>query len=273
MTPRARTPRAGEWTLFTLPPSHFSEKARWALDRAQIPYREISNPPLFHRVVNLWLGARSTTRPVLRTPDQLICDSSEILQYVDEFLAEEHRLYPAEPEMRQQVCDFERDLGKQVGFSVIRWAYFHFLPETELILPLMTGPAGGLENRLFRVLFPLVRRLMQKGLKLNPVTAERAQNKIEEAMDEIAKRLSDGRPYLWGDRFGAADLTCAALFGPIFVVPEYGGTRADLARLPASVRERREAWLKHPTAEFVLRIYRDHRPGAGKETVGPAVEW
>lgn len=252
-------PKAGQFTLFTLPPSHFSEKARWALDRAHIPYREISNPPLFHRFANLWMGTRKTTRPILKTPTQLLCDSSEILQYVDGFLTPDFRLYPADPELRQSVCDFEQHLGKQVGFSVIRWAYFHFLPETELILPLMTGSAKSLENQLFRILFPLIRVLMQKGLKLNPVTAARAQSNIEQAMEEIAERLCDGRPYLFGERFSAADLTCAALLGPIFVAPEYGGTRADLEKLPAPVRQRREVWLEHPTGRFVLRLYRDHR--------------
>jgi glutathione S-transferase len=251
-------PHPGELTLFTLPPSHFSEKARWGLDRAQIPYREQSNPPLFHRLVNFWLGAKKT-RPVLRTPSRLICDSTEILQYVDGFLTADFKLYPADSQLRQQICEFEQHLGKQVGFSVIRWAYFHFLPETKLIVPLMSGPAKSLENRLFRVLFPLIRVLMQKGLKLIPATAERAQKNIEAAMDEVAERLSDGRQYLFGDRFSAADLTCAALFGPIFVAPEYGGTRADVAKLPTAVRERREAWLKHPTGQFVLRLYREHR--------------
>ncbi len=251
-------PKPGELTLFTLPPSHFSEKARWALDRAQIPYRERSNPPMFHRFVNLWLGAPKT-RPVLRTPTRLICESSEILQYVDEFLSPDLRLYPADPELRRSVCDFEHHLGKQVGFSVIRWAYFHLLPETDLILPLMTGPARNLENSIFRLCFPLVRLAMQKGLKLVPATAERALNKIEKTMDEVGEKLSDGRQFLFGGRFSAADLTCAALFGAILLAPEFGGTKARLELLPPALAERRQAWLKHSTAEFVLRIYRDQR--------------
>lgn len=203
---------------------------------------------------------------MLRTPTRLICESSEILQYVDGFLSADLRLYPADPELRQQVRDFEQHLGKQVGFSVIRWAYFHLLPETKLSLPLMTGPANNFENFCFRLCFPLVRLAMQKGLKLLPANAERAQSKIEKTMDEVAERLSDGRQYLFGDRFSAADLTCAALLGPILVAPEYGGTRANLELLPPAVREHRETWLKHPTGQFVLRIYRDHRhPESGPD--------
>lgn len=255
---RLPTPGPHDLTLFTLPPSHFSEKARWALDRARLPYREHSDPPLFHRLVNLWIGAKST-RPVLRTSGGLLCDSAEILQYVDNYLTPEDRLYPSEPDLRRQVCEFEEHLGKEIGFSVIRWAYFHLLPVRDLILPVLTGPADSLENRLFRWLFPAIRVLMQKGLKLVPATAERAQRKIETAMDEVAARLSDGRPYLFAERFTAADLTCAALLAPVLIVPEYGGTRANIDKLPQAVKERRQIWLSHPTGQYVLRIYREHR--------------
>ena len=37
-----------EYLLITIPPSHYCEKARWALDYARIPYREERHPPLFH---------------------------------------------------------------------------------------------------------------------------------------------------------------------------------------------------------------------------------
>lgn len=261
--PPQHLPGPGELILYTLPPSHFSEKARWALDRARLPYREHSDPPLLHRLVNLWLGARTTTRPVLKTSAGLLCDSAEILQYIDAFLPPESRLYPVESDLRRQVCDLEQHLGKEVGFSVIRWAYFHLLPVTELIVPVMTGPSENLENRLFRWLFPAVRLLMQKGLKLSPANAGRAQQNLERTMDEIAHQLSDGRRYLLGDRFTAADLTCAALYGPVLIVPEYGGTRASIDLLPPAAQECRQNWLSHPTGQFVQRLYREHRPPRG----------
>ena len=36
--------------LITIPLSHYCEKARWALDRAALPYREEPHIPLIHRL-------------------------------------------------------------------------------------------------------------------------------------------------------------------------------------------------------------------------------
>ena len=36
--------------LITIPLSHYCEKARWALDRVALPYREEPHAPLFHRL-------------------------------------------------------------------------------------------------------------------------------------------------------------------------------------------------------------------------------
>ena len=36
--------------LITMPHSHYAEKARWALDRVALPYREEPHVPLFHRL-------------------------------------------------------------------------------------------------------------------------------------------------------------------------------------------------------------------------------
>ena len=49
------------YRLITIPPSHYCEKARWALDYAGISYREEGHPPLLHRLpVKLAGGGVST---------------------------------------------------------------------------------------------------------------------------------------------------------------------------------------------------------------------
>lgn len=55
---------------------------------------------------------------------------------------------------------------------------------------------------------------------------------VEETWDEVEKLLSDGRMYLFGDTFGAADLTMCAMSAPEFLPPEYGHPLPELTEIP-----------------------------------------
>jgi glutathione S-transferase len=56
-----------KFRLITIPISHYSEKARWAMDYLKIPFQEVAHMPPFHR------GAtkkyQGTSVPVLVTDD------------------------------------------------------------------------------------------------------------------------------------------------------------------------------------------------------------
>ena len=54
--------------LITIPISHYCEKARWALERADIPYREERHVQLIHRIAARRAGGGQTV-PVLVTPE------------------------------------------------------------------------------------------------------------------------------------------------------------------------------------------------------------
>ncbi|MEM1168380.1 MAG: glutathione S-transferase N-terminal domain-containing protein [Cyanobacteria bacterium P01_H01_bin.35] len=53
------------YRLITIPISHFSEKARWALDRLNITYTEEPHVPVFHRFATMKYDGISV--PVLAT--------------------------------------------------------------------------------------------------------------------------------------------------------------------------------------------------------------
>jgi len=78
--------------LITLPISHYCEKARWALERAGIAYREERHVQLIHRVAVRRAGGGSTV-PVLVTADGAIADSREILVWVDARTPDGGRLF------------------------------------------------------------------------------------------------------------------------------------------------------------------------------------
>lgn len=82
--------------------SHYCEKARWALERAGLAYREERHVQAIH-----WIAARRAgggrTVPVLVTPEGALGESEEILVWADERTSPEHRLFPADPGERAEV--------------------------------------------------------------------------------------------------------------------------------------------------------------------------
>src|SRR5207245_6672692 len=88
--------------LITIPISHYCEKARWALERAGLAYREERHVQGIHRVAARRAGGGPTV-PVLVTPQGVIGESEQILLWVDGRIAGEERLFPADARARQEV--------------------------------------------------------------------------------------------------------------------------------------------------------------------------
>ena len=79
--------------LITIPISHYCEKARWALERADIPYREERHVQLIHRIAARRAGGGQTV-PVLVTPEGTLGESEDILRWVDGRTEPERWLFP-----------------------------------------------------------------------------------------------------------------------------------------------------------------------------------
>lgn len=239
--------------LVTIPFSHFCEKARWALDRAGVPYVEEAHAPMFHARATLKAtGRKSRTTPVLIDEGRVIADSTEILKHV----AERHGaawLYPSE-----EALAIEESLDKSFGPAVRALGYYHLLPHRAVAVRMLTGHVPGWQAAIIRATFPVLRALLRKGLRLTDANAERSRQAIARTTDEVSARLSDGRPYLTGDAFSAADLTFAALAGPFISAPEHPVMPADVQNPPA-LQADIQAFLDSPAAAFARRMYQTER--------------
>src|SRR5215208_7126088 len=114
---RARTatyPCARVLRLVTIPISHYCEKARWALERAGIPYREERHVQIVHRVASRRAGGGGTV-PVLVAPEGVFAQSADILAYADGHTAPATRLYPEAPRLHAEVVALERDFDADLG--------------------------------------------------------------------------------------------------------------------------------------------------------------
>jgi len=229
--------------LLTITLSHYCEKARWGLERAGVAYREERHAPGFHALaVRRAGGGRST--PALVTSDGVIGDSTDILLWAN---------------ARAEVLALEDRFDEELGPHARRAIYFHMLPSRKLTLPLMTHGVPRHERALLPVVYGLLSRLMRSSMRIDAAGAQRSSDRLMGVMDEVSKRLADGRRYLAGDRFGAADITFAALAAPVVCAPGYGVPLPRVEELPASAAALIRRVQDTPAGVFCLRMYRDER--------------
>lgn len=88
-----------------------------------------------------------------------------------------------------------------------------------------------------------------------------AQDKVDAAYERADALLSDGREFLAGDTFSAADLTFCALSTPIVCVPENVEYQFDWPPVPDEIGAKLEAWRTSAAGRFVSRIYAAERGG------------
>lgn len=245
--------------LVTLPPSHYCEKARWALDRLGVPYREEAHLTFFHAVATMRRGGKRTT-PLLLLDGRPLADSTDILVHLDRTVAP-GSLYPEDPTLRREVESLEDHLDERLGPHTRRWAYAEVLvqPWRDRLMPVMARGAPRWQRAALPVMKPVAWRLMRRVLNATPDGGARSLERIRVIFDEIDQRLSDGRRHLVGDRFTAADLTFAALAAPVVAPPENRAAYPALDDLPPTMRAQIDRFRETAAGELALRLYREER--------------
>jgi glutathione S-transferase len=73
----------------------------------------------------------------------------------------------------------------------------------------------------------------------------------------VERLLSDGRNYLVGNQFSAADLTFATLAAAVVIPEGYGVKLPELSQLPAQMVTQIQLF-QTSAGKFVLRLYREY---------------
>ena len=241
---------AAQCELITIPISHYCEKARWALERARIPYRERAHLQVVH-----WFHVKRAgggwTAPVLTCGSTVLSESADIVAWADARAG--LGLYP------DGVQTLERDFDDRLGPHGRRWMYDAIRGDSGLVLKYGVTGVPAWERRSVPVGFGMVARVIDRYLKITPESAAASLRTVREVFDSVAERLADGRSYLTSDRFSAADLTFAALAAPVVMPPEYGVPLPQPDELPGRMAEVVRELRSHPAGEFALRMYRQER--------------
>jgi glutathione S-transferase len=241
--------------LITLPISHYCEKARWALTRLKVPYVEEPHMPPFHRFATGQVGGKLT--PVLVTENGAFTDSTDILQYLNEIAPADAKLYPTDPDLCRKVTELEDLFDEQLGPNTRRWAYFHVINDSKLMQKRWCIGVPFFERIFFPVVFPTVRSVVKKSMNITPESALEAYETIKSIFEKVGELLSDGRTYLVGNSFSAADLTFAVLAAPIVIPPEHPMYRGDLQELPPKMVSEIYSFRETPAGAYALRLYHE----------------
>ena len=243
--------------FITFQVSHYCEKVRWALDRIGLPYVEECHLPPLHRLGTTPLGGRSV--PVLVTETEILKDSTDILKHLDTVAPAHLKLYPASPDLRHEVEELEAQFSCKLGVLTRQWGYFYALQNRSVMQQLWCEGVPAWEKLLFPVMFPLTRYLVHSSYNVYRESALAAYCQTQQIFNMVSDRLSDGRRYLVGDCFSAADLAFASLSAPGIVPPEYGGRFPKLNQLPDEMVEQIQILRETVAGKYALRLYQEKR--------------
>lgn len=246
--------------LITISFSHYCEKARWALQRADVAFREEGHLPVFHVAPVKRAGGRRST-PALVTDDGVLSDSTDILMWADRRAPPGRGLYGDSEGERREIEALEELCDEELGPHTRRFVYFHILPRRDVMAQVAQQPVPAWERTAFVWGLPAIRALMRKAMRIDQRGAERSRAKVDEVFAKIAERVADGRRFLVGARPSAADLAFASLAAPVLLPPRYGAPLPPLEVLPSEAAEPMRRWREHPAGQWALRFYEEHRAG------------
>lgn len=274
--------RAMPARLITIPVSHYCEKTRWALSRLHVPFVEERHMPPFHRfatrgltapssesapepnlsplnrLVGQTVGGRSV--PVLIADRQVWLSSDAILQYADTIAPDDLKLYPTNPQQRQQIDQLVESFDTVLAPAVRLWTYSYIMDRPDLVRSLWCEGVPWYEALLFPVVFGWMRSNVVQMYNLTEASAIAADQAIGQIFDTVDGLLADGRSYLVGDRFSAADLAFVTLAAAMVMPDGYGVKFPAISQLPDRMADRIQALRDTAAGKFVLGLYKANVP-------------
>ena len=245
--------------LYTFNISHFSEKARWALDYEGIEYQEQVLLPGPHQLVTRRI-ARRTHVPVLQHDDHYVQGSSAILDYLAEQLGGS-RLTPRDAAAATQARELEAAIDHAFGLGVQRVLYSVMLQYRGAVTELWAFGGPVWARTFYAVAYPMVAAVVKRMYKTtDPDKVQEARERFVSMFNQLDALLA-AAPYLGGEQPGRLDITVASLLAPVCRPPEH---RMPWPEIPEELQAFEASLSGRPTWKHALKMYREHRqPKAG----------
>jgi glutathione S-transferase len=238
--------------LWHLDVSHYSEKARWALDLKRVPHVRRAVPPGAHFALALGMTRRPTL-PIVTFDGHAVGDSSAIIAELERRFPEPP-LYPADPDDRARALALEELFDEELGPQIRAALLVHVLADPELSLLAAAPDAPAWRRAVLRTAVPLAGPVIGAKHNVNPETAVEGLARTHAMLDRVAAEVGPSG-YMVGDAFGVADLTAAALCFPLAPEPYLRPVHFAAPQL----LELREELSGHPAVAYVAEMYDRHR--------------
>jgi glutathione S-transferase len=246
-------------TLWQLEYSHYSEKARWALEYKGIDHVRRSPMPGTHIPIALVLtrGAQPTV-PVLQIDGRTIGDSTEIIAAL-ESIHPEPPLYPIDAAERARAIELEDWFDENLGPHTRLLSFYELIQEPEVFAEVAATAVPGPLGKAKPVVGAYARAFTSLRFGANSdEAAERARQAIVAGLDKLEAELEKGDgEFLVGEHLSVADITAASLFYPVVLPPE-GPLDPNLSRPPALERFR-QSLSDRRGFKWVEETFRKHR--------------
>jgi glutathione S-transferase len=214
-------------TLYELHWSHYCEKIRIALDYMQLEWRMVgidafSKKQMREFAVPEHLGGYRVPAIHDDVTDKFVMDSTPILRYLSDAYSDHPKLFPGDVANRALIDAKIVELDTLLGIPARRFGYTQVILEcpdvlADLFLP---NDASGFYCK------PVIRNIT--GMALGMMLSKRFDfhrseslglyEALENYLLGMAKEL-EGREFVIGDVFSAADITLATHLRPLTIVP------------------------------------------------------
>lgn len=240
-------------TLWQIELSHYSEKARWALDYKGVQHRRRVPMLGLHQPLAMALTRSGHRRmPVLQMESLTVADSTAIIAALEERFPDPP-LYPADAAERERALALEDELDERLGPAVRAFGWHHLLLDGDIGGALATTNPP--MRRLLNASRPLVGFVVRRDFGATAEREAEVRAEILAVAARVEAELGD-RDHLVGDAFSVADLTAAALATPILAPP---GRPHLPDRFPDGLLALREELMDRRFGQWVHETYVRYR--------------